>query len=102
MKRAARRGLLGALLAGALPGTGASAEPLGFERDLRPVFERHCVECHSGWFPSGGLRLNRLENILAGGPSGPAVIPGRPDKATSTTWPRPCSDSAPASRPDPC
>ena len=38
------------------------------------------MECHSGWFPDGSLRLDSLENILEGGRQGPAVIPGKPDK----------------------
>lgn len=29
--------------------------PLSFLRDVQPVFDRHCVSCHSGLRPAGGL-----------------------------------------------
>ena len=29
--------------------------PLSFLRDVQPVFDRHCVRCHSGLKPAGGL-----------------------------------------------
>lgn len=29
--------------------------PLDFLRDVQPVFDRHCVSCHSGLRPAGGL-----------------------------------------------
>jgi mono/diheme cytochrome c family protein len=30
-------------------------KPLSFLRDVQPVFDRHCVACHSGLKPAGGL-----------------------------------------------
>jgi len=51
-----------------------------FERRIRPLLHRHCYECHSGdaKVVQGGLRLDRRDLLLAGGDSGPAVIPGHP------------------------
>jgi len=79
-----RRGGSGALavlchlhLAGAAwadPGT------ITYADDIRPILERHCVDCHEGWFPKGGLRLDSLEAIREGGRSGPAVVPSSPEK----------------------
>ena len=76
------RSLLIAILLAAPWLTPASAQsvPLSFTRDVLPVFDKYCNECHSGWFPDGGLRLNTLENIREGGRSGAAVIPGKPGK----------------------
>jgi uncharacterized membrane protein len=51
-----------------------------YEHDVRPILERHCVDCHSGWFPDAGLDLSEREDILAGGRSGPLVVAGKPDK----------------------
>ena len=47
-----------------------------FERDILPIFERTCLQCHSGTAPQGDLHLDRLESMLAGGKSGPALVPG--------------------------
>ena len=29
--------------------------PVSFLRDIQPILDRHCVECHSGLKPAGGL-----------------------------------------------
>lgn len=58
----------------------AGQDALSFKTDVLPVLEQHCVDCHSGWFPKAGLRLDSLENLREGGPSGPTLIPGKPDK----------------------
>ncbi len=69
--------LLGPLL---LPAPSLRAAEVGYQRDIKPILDRYCVDCHSGWFADGGLRLDSLDNILAGGKQGPAVIPGQPEK----------------------
>ena len=51
-----------------------------YEQDVRPILERHCVDCHSGWFPDAGLDLSERAEILAGSRSGPLVVAGKPDK----------------------
>ncbi|MEH6627338.1 MAG: c-type cytochrome domain-containing protein [Motiliproteus sp.] len=58
----------------------AQAEEVRYQPTIKAIFDPHCVECHSGWFPDGGLRLNSLENIHEGGKQGAAVIPGQPEK----------------------
>ena len=52
-----------------------------FERDILPIFERTCLQCHSGASPQGELQLDRLESMLAGGKSGPALVPGASDRS---------------------
>ncbi|MCB1878356.1 MAG: hypothetical protein KDH88_20455 [Chromatiales bacterium] len=52
----------------------------GFAKDVSPILETHCGDCHSGWFPSAGLRVGSLEELRKGGRSGPAVIPGKTDR----------------------
>lgn len=51
-----------------------------FETRIRPVLVAHCYECHSGTTatPKGGLRIDLRETTLAGGDSGPAIVPGNP------------------------
>ncbi len=58
----------------------AKVQVVTYAQDIRPLLEKHCVECHSGWFPDGGLRLDTIDAILKGGNSGPAIVPGSPDK----------------------
>jgi hypothetical protein len=50
-----------------------------FESKIRPVLVRHCYECHSKQAESveGGLLLDARAGLLAGGDSGPAILPGR-------------------------
>lgn len=47
-----------------------------FELKVRPVLAGSCVKCHGEKKASGGLRLDSREAILAGGESGPAIVPG--------------------------
>ena len=48
-----------------------------FETRIRPVLIKTCQKCH-GNEERGGLRLDSREEMLAGGKSGAAVIPGNP------------------------
>ncbi|MCH8044512.1 MAG: DUF1553 domain-containing protein [Planctomycetes bacterium] len=48
-----------------------------FEKKIRPVLVKHCYECHAAGAKKlrGGLRVDSREGLLAGGESGPAVVP---------------------------
>lgn len=51
-----------------------------FETHIRPVLAEQCYECHSAKSKvlQGGLRLDTAERTLAGGDSGPAIVPQKP------------------------
>src|SRR5271155_2063937 len=51
-----------------------------FENKVRPVLADNCYDCHTA-AEMGGLRVDSRERILQGGKSGPAVMPGDPDKS---------------------
>jgi cytochrome c553 len=51
-----------------------------FESRIRPLFVAKCFSCHTE-SKLGGLRLDTSANVLAGGKSGPALVPGRPDQS---------------------
>jgi mono/diheme cytochrome c family protein len=54
-----------------------------FEKKVRPLIVTQCLECH-GADPKkikGGLRLTSRAEMLKGGESGPALIPGDPAKS---------------------
>ncbi|MCO6454972.1 MAG: PSD1 domain-containing protein [Pirellulaceae bacterium] len=52
-----------------------------FEKQVRPVLVQRCYECHSGKTdePKGGLRVDSRAALLAGGDTGPAIEPGKPE-----------------------
>ncbi len=54
-----------------------------FESNIRPVLVKQCYECHShGAKKLGGkLLLDAPSEMIVGGESGPAVIPGKPDES---------------------
>jgi mono/diheme cytochrome c family protein len=54
-----------------------------FESKIRPIFVNNCYQCHSSQAPKlkGGLSLEFRESVLKGGESGPAIVPGNPDKS---------------------
>jgi cytochrome c553 len=56
------------------------AETDFFENRIRPVFATQCFSCHTN-SKLGGLRLETRADLLKGGKSGPAVIPGEPERS---------------------
>ena len=52
-----------------------------FERDIRPLLEKHCVKCHSGARRKNGLDVRQRRLLLRGGDNGPAVVPGNSKKS---------------------
>ncbi|MEI7782448.1 MAG: c-type cytochrome domain-containing protein, partial [Planctomycetota bacterium] len=46
-----------------------------FEAKIRPIFVEHCWKCHAD-DERGNLRLDSRDSALAGGDSGPALVPG--------------------------
>lgn len=56
--------------------TAALAAPVDFVRDVRPIFEKHCYDCHGEKKQKGGLRLDVKTAALKGGDNeGPNIIP---------------------------
>ena len=51
-----------------------------FEAHVLPILEQRCIACH-GENPQGGLRLGTPAEILEGGQSGAAIVPGFPDRS---------------------
>ena len=56
---------------------GAAPAPPEFDRDVKPILQKHCFQCHGPEKQKGGLRLDQKPSALRGGDSGtPAVVPG--------------------------
>jgi len=45
-------------LPGPQPGEESGLRPLDYMTDVQPIWDKHCIECHSGDTPEGGLGLS--------------------------------------------
>jgi hypothetical protein len=89
--------LLRAVIVGLLGAAGGLAQPVGrvtaqgaepsaadaqfFEGKVRPILVENCHRCHGKEKQNGKLRLDSLATMLAGGESGPAITPGKPEES---------------------
>jgi hypothetical protein len=53
-----------------------------YATDIKPIFEKSCVKCHSGEKAKGKLHLDTLAGAIKGGKEGPDIIPGKSGKST--------------------
>lgn len=54
----------------------ASDSPEFFAEKISPLLTSHCVACHGPEKQEGGLRLDSLAGLSAGGEAGPVIVPG--------------------------
>jgi hypothetical protein len=54
-----------------------------FEQKIQPILKENCYKCHShaGKTSKGELVVDSIGALLKGGESGPAVVPGEPEKS---------------------
>ncbi|APZ92932.1 PSD1 and planctomycete cytochrome C domain-containing protein [Fuerstiella marisgermanici] len=74
------------LLSGfALPGSRCATADDGavdFTKQIEPILQQHCIDCHGPDEQESQFRLDRLSVMLSGGNSGePAVVPREPDRS---------------------
>jgi hypothetical protein len=56
---------------------------IDYFKDVQPILEAKCTECHRGAKAKGGLHLDSLTSAIKGGKSdGAAVEPGKPDHSS--------------------
>ena len=76
---------LGARAASVAPSATASdlAGVEFFEKRIRPVLSQQCYKCHANTSEKvkGGLLLDSRQSAIQGGETGPAVVPGHPEKS---------------------
>lgn len=53
-----------------------SARRIDFRKDVAPILQQSCVECHGGVLRLAGLRLDERHFALEGGDSGSPIKPG--------------------------
>ncbi len=65
-----------------LPGESKSRVEVDYARDVAPILEQYCFDCHGDRRQRSGLRIDRRENLFSGGDSGvPGIVPGRRDES---------------------
>ncbi|HRH95892.1 MAG TPA: PSD1 and planctomycete cytochrome C domain-containing protein, partial [Prosthecobacter sp.] len=52
-----------------------------FENEVRPILVKRCFDCHSKTKQKGGLRVDHIGFLKSGGDTGPALVPGHPEKS---------------------
>lgn len=59
----------------------ATASAVDFVRDIQPIFETKCLECHNPKKVKGELLMDTAANLLKGGESGAGLVVGQPDQS---------------------
>jgi hypothetical protein len=73
------------------------AQMIDFDKQIAPILVSHCLECHRGSDPEGGLNLTERALAQQGGDSGKAIVVGH--AAESLLWERVSSDEMPPKYP---
>ena len=76
-----------------------TAESTHFDEHIAPLLAKRCLDCHNTSDRKGGLDLTRADTAAAGGDSGVAIAPGRPEK--SFLFERVTNDEMPPKHPLP-
>ena len=72
------RTLTGLFLATLFCLCGGAQQTVSFRNDVLPILEERCQTCHQAGSGEASLSLVRHQDLLTGGRSGPAVVPGKP------------------------
>ena len=54
----------------------ASHTEISYARDVRPMLESRCGNCHMGEFTSADLHMDTYESLMAGSQNGPVIVAG--------------------------
>ena len=77
-----RRGLRGSIVFCAALALWAADDPavskrrVDYIRDVKPILEKYCYDCHGPKQQLSGLRLDQKDSVKLGGYSGQIIIPG--------------------------
>src|ERR1051325_7343754 len=59
----------------------AADHPVDFAKEIKPLFEAACINCHAKGKNKGGFSLETRESFLKGGDTGPAAVVGQSDNS---------------------
>lgn len=54
-----------------------AAETPDFAKHIAPLFQQYCLDCHGKQDPEGGLVMETHADLLKGGDTGAAIVPGK-------------------------
>jgi mono/diheme cytochrome c family protein len=58
------------------------AAKVSYARQIQPILENNCFECHSAEDHKGGLDATTVPSLIKGGKkASPAIVPGKPDES---------------------
>lgn len=72
--------LLGILLVSCVSLTRLEDRQVTFT-EIRPILQSKCLECHNSRYQFAQLNLENKTLAMRGGRSGPAIVPGQPQKS---------------------
>lgn len=52
-----------------------------FDKRVAPILTRRCLGCHNQELNDGNISFLDRDSVLKGGPHGPAIVPGHPEKS---------------------
>ncbi|MFH1299937.1 MAG: PSD1 and planctomycete cytochrome C domain-containing protein [Planctomycetota bacterium] len=52
-----------------------------FEKQVVPILQQHCIECHNASTKDGGLSLESSQGLIAGGENGRVLVAGAPEES---------------------
>src|SRR5256885_15580722 len=55
----------------------AATRPVDFNKDIQPIFEATCLNCHGPKKEESGFRLDQRAAALKGGDRGGDIVPGK-------------------------
>ena len=67
--------------AAAVAAPSSAVAAVDFVRDIQPLLETRCLECHNPKKVKGKLLMDTLAHLIKGGEKGAAVVAGQPDKS---------------------
>src|SRR6266513_2269736 len=59
----------------------AATHQVDFAKEIKPLFEAACINCHAKGKNKGGFSLETRESFLKGGDTGPAAVLGKSDQS---------------------
>jgi uncharacterized membrane protein len=59
-------------------GGGSSAASVSFSKDVQPILQSRCINCHGGARTQRGLDMSSYASLMAGSVNGAVVVPGNP------------------------
>ncbi len=73
--------LLSALCLTASPLMAAAEVPVSFQREIKPILEGRCIECHNSASLLGEVNLQTRDLAMRKRKAGAVITPGQPEKS---------------------